>query len=371
MGQSRTGRDRVRMRVWLLLCLLIGSLNAKEGRLASSTRTETRSLLIHDPWRPRPTPSSSGSSGSIRTSGEAGGTSILSGEDAGGESIGGDDIFGKGGRSASSARTGSSSLIMYPPYTPRRTTPRSIRTSGQAGGTSIFDAQESAGGTSIFGKSDVDDDDLTESMESNEFDDSDEMIEDEPEEVGQAATIEEQVSSLRNETQIKKQTLTRLEAFFERLERRILRLEAANNGTRGVTESVPESMTSPAPETTTNLPCCHKIKLKSRFRAPIRSFLGVYVYNKLEPEDLSVEVDFEVFYYEKLSEGRETLSNACQNELAGFNSIHDECGEEKLKFESGFTGSCITGPKLYTVHWYNEGQGFWEEDDSLTIVCVD
>jgi len=193
----------------------------------------------------------------------------------------------------------------------------------------------------------------------------------EPEEVGQAATIEEQVSSLRNETQIKKQTLTRLEAFFEQLERRILRLEAANNGTRGVTESVQESMTSPAPETTTNLPCCQKIKLKSRFRAPIRSFLGVYVYNNLEPEDLSVEVDFEWFYYEKFSEGGETLSNGCENELAGFNSIHDECGEQKLKFMSGFTGSCITGPKLYTVHWYNEGQGFWEEDDSLTIVCVD
>merc|ERR1711962_1004075 len=300
MGQSRTGKDRVRMRVWLLL------------------------LFFYVVW---------------------------------------------GGRSSSSARTGSSSLIMQPLYTPRRTTPRSIRTSGQAGGTSIFDSQGSAGGTSIFGKSD--DDESTESMESNEFDDSDEMIEDEAEEVGQAATIEEQVSSLQNETQTKKQTLTRLEAFFEQLERRILRLEAANNGTRGVTESVPESMTSPAPETTTSLPCCQKIKLKSRFRAPIRSFLGVYVYNKLEPEDLSVEVDFEWFYYEKFSEGRETLSNGCENELAGFNSIHDECGEQKLKFVSGFTGSCITGPKLYTVQWYNEGQGFWEEDDSLSIVCVD
>merc|ERR1711962_1530744 len=155
---------------------------------------------------------------------------------------------------SSSARTGSSSLIILNP--PRRTTPSSsgsIRTSGQAGGTSIFDAQGSAGGTSIFGKSD--DDESTESMESNE------LIEDEAEEVGQAATIEEQVSSLQNETQTKKQTLTRLEAFFEELERRVLRLEAANNGTREVTESVPESMTSPAPETTTNLPCCQKIKL--------------------------------------------------------------------------------------------------------------
>jgi len=286
------------MKVWFLLCLLIGSLKAKRGPLASPTRT------------------------------------------------------------------GSRSLIMYPPYTPRRTTPSSsgssgsIRTSGQAGGTSIFDAQEEAGGTSIFGKSD-DDDESRESMESDEFDDSDEMTE--PEEVGQAATIEEQVSSLRNETQTKKQTLTRLEAFFEELERRILRLEAANNGTRGVTESV----TSPAPETTTSLPCCQKIKLKSRNTHPlIRPFLGVYVYNKLEPEDLSVEVDFEVFYYLK-SEGRETLSNACENELAGFDSIHDECEERKFKFASGFTGSCITGPKLYTTLWYT-GQ-----DDSVTIVCVD
>merc|ERR1711962_589764 len=278
MGQSRTGRDRVRMRVWLLLCLLIGSLNA---------------LLIHDPWRPRPTPSSSGSSGSIRTSGEGGGTSILSGEDAGGESIGGDDIFGKGGRSSSSARTGSSSLIMLNP--PRRTTPSSsgsIRTSGQAGGTSIFDTQGSAGGTSIFGKSD--DDESTESMESNEFDDSDEMIEDELEEVGQAATIEEQVSSLHYETQIKKQTLTRLEAFFEQLERRILRLEVANNGTREVTESVPESMTSPAPETTTNLPCCQKIKLKSRKTGSLNHpFVGVYDIFSMEED--SIEVDPQLF----------------------------------------------------------------------------
>merc|ERR1712126_629423 len=233
---------------------------------------------------------------------------------------------------------------------------------------------------SIFQTDDYDDDDG-----GSEYYDYNEPIEDEVArsriflQTGQAATIEEQVSSLRNETQTKKQTLTRLEAFFEQLERRILRLETANNGTRGVTESVPESMTSPAPETTTNLPCCHKIKLKSRnTHASIRPFLGVYVYNKLDEEDLSVEVDFEVFYYAKFSEGRETLSNACQNNLAGFNSIHDECGEEKLKFESGFlnfesgfTGSCITGPKLYTVHWYNEGQDIWEEDDSLSIVCVE
>merc|ERR1712180_578646 len=216
--------------------------------------------------------------------------------------------------------------------------------------------------------------------QTDDYDDDDdddeystEQIEDEPEEIGQAATIEEQVSSLRNETDTKKQTLTRLEAFFEQLERRILRLEVSNNGTRGVTESVPESITSPAPETTTNLPCCQKIKLKSRNRGVsyVDEFLGVYVYNKLEPEDLSGEVDFELFYYEKFSGGGETLSNACENELAGFNSIHDECGEEKLKFESGFTGSCITGPKLYTVQWYSEAMDVWNEDDTLSIVCVD
>merc|ERR1711962_331201 len=71
--------------------------------------------------------------------------------------------------------------------------------------------------------------------------------------------------------------LTRLEAFFEQLERRILRLEEANNGTRGVTESVHESMTSPAPETTTYTPCCQKIKLKSRkTNSNHHPFLGVY-----------------------------------------------------------------------------------------------
>merc|ERR1712180_422943 len=120
--------------------------------------------------------------------------------------------------------------------------------------------------------------------QTDDYDDDDdddeystEQIEDEPVEIGQAATIEEQVSSLRNETDTKKQTLTRLEAFFEQLERRILRLEAANNGTRGVTESVHESMTSPAPETTTYTPCCQKIKLKSRkTNANHHPFLGVY-----------------------------------------------------------------------------------------------
>jgi len=122
-----------------------------------------------------------------------------------------------------------------------------------------------------------DDDESTESEESDELNDSDETTENEPEEVGQAANIEEQVSSLRNETQTKKQMLTRLEAFFEQLERRILRLEAANNGTRGVTESAQESMTSPAPETTTNVSCCQKIKLKSRkYTDSDHTFLGVY-----------------------------------------------------------------------------------------------
>merc|ERR1712002_1073166 len=200
----------------------------------------------------------------------------------------------------------------------------------------------------------------------DEFDD--EMTE--PEEVGQAATIEEQVSSLRNETQTKKQTLTLLEAFFEELERRILRLEAANNGTRGVTESVPEYMTSSAPDTTTNLPCCQKIKLKSRKSTILHHpFVGVYDAFSHGPI-----VDWPVFNYGKFSEGGEIISNYCDGtELVGYYSIEDSraCSDPKFKFLSGFTGSCITGPKLYTVQWYNEGQDIWEEDDSLTIVCVD
>jgi len=196
-----------------------------------------------------------------------------------------------------------------------------------------------------------------------------EVDENEPEEVGQASTIEDQVSSLRNETQIKKQKLTRLEAFFEELERRILRLEAANNGTRGVTESVQESMTSPAPETTTNLPCCHKIKLKSRNYGILNHpFVGVY--------DLFSTEDPPLFNYGKFHEGGEILSNYCNpNELAGYYSQVDstQCNDPKFKFVTGFTGSCITGPKLYSVLWYNEGQDTWEKDDSLSvsIVCVD
>merc|ERR1711962_971055 len=208
---------------------------------------------------------------------------------------------------------------------------------------------------------DYDDDDDDDELYSTE------QIEDEPVEIGQAATIEEQVSSLRNETDTKKQTLTRLEAFFEELERRILRLEAANNGTRGVTESVHESMTSPAPETTTYTPCCQKIKLKSRkTNSNHHPFLGVY--QKFDTESAGL------FYAKEGEEDEEILTSKCENgQLVGFYDIDtDECDlEEKFKFVSGFTGSCITGPKLYTVQWFSREQWDWEEDDSLSIVCVD
>merc|ERR1712002_1167934 len=193
----------------------------------------------------------------------------------------------------------------------------------------------------------------------------------EPEEVGQAATIEEQLSSLRNETQTKKETLTRLEAFFEELERRILRLEEANNGTRGVTESVHESMTSPAPETTTNLPCCNQIKLKSRNTRlhSLQPFLGVYDILQANIVLNPNENVFEGFS----QEGTSYLSNIDnQNELVGWLRQSDAEDYElpALKFVSGFTGSCITGPKLYTVRLiYNEDM--YDEVDSPSIVCAD
>merc|ERR1712126_157540 len=170
---------------------------------------------------------------------------------------------------------------------------------------------------SIFQTDDYDDDDG-----GSEYYDYNEPIEDEVArsriflQTGQAATIEEQVSSLRNETQTKKQTLTRLEAFFEELERRILRLEAANNGTRGVTESVPESMTSPAPETTTNLPCCHNIKLKSR--KTDHFLLGEY--NIIDTEDDVIEYRSRrrIGIIERLGYLR-ILSNSCnQTVMAGY-----------------------------------------------------
>merc|ERR1712126_768384 len=221
---------------------------------------------------------------------------------------------------------------------------------------------------SIFQTDDYDDDDG-----GSEYYDYNEPIEDEVArsriflQTGQAATIEEQVSTLQNETQTKKQTLTRLEAFFEQLERRILRLEEANNGTREVTESVHESITSPAPETTTYTPCCHKIKLKSRkTNSNHHPFLGVY-------HKHDTETSTELFYAKEGEEDEEILTSKCENELVGFYGIDDdECDlEEKFKFVSGFTGSCITGPKLCSVLWYSRDQGVWEEDDSLTIVCVD
>jgi len=307
----------------------------------------------------------------------------------------------------------------------------------------------------------------------------------EPEEAGQAVTIEEQMSSLRNETQLKKEKLTHLEAFFEQLERRILRLEEANNvgylrvhdtedtepgvmvvevgqsvtlvcdhtleedtlyslkwymngmeffryipsespqvavfdfpmfvvsnsslptrlvlrnislesgggyfrceissdapefetdsgvmviQTVEVAESVLESMTSPAPETTTNLPCCHKIKLKSRKTSSLHHpFIGVYdIINDYD------NISNMEFYYVKFSEeGEIILRNNChENELTGFYSEAEfrDCRLAKFKIVSGFTDSCITGPKLYSGLWYDKGQDIWEEDDSLTIVCVD
>jgi len=262
----------------------------------------------------------------------------------------------------------------------------------------------SSSGSMILKRSIPDDDDnSTELEESDELDDSDETTDNEAEEVGQAATIEEQVSSLRNETQTKKQTLTRLEAFFEELERRILRLEAANNGTRGVTESEQESMTSPTPVTTTNLPCCHKIKLKSR---KMKQHLLLGVYNIIDTED-------DVIEYRKLNGFWGFLSNSCnQTEMAAYKFEHDsrECRDPKLKILTGFTGSCFTGPKLYSALWHlylssvtgeftmdsrefdifeeddcwpdweknsldslcwKENESILVEDDTLTIVCVD
>merc|ERR1711890_150256 len=129
-------------------------------------------------------------------------------------------------------------------------------------------------------------DDSDESDESSEStDDGDQLAE-----VTLAVTLEEQVASLRNGTQTNNRTLSRLEAFYEELERRILRLEAANNGTRDVPESVDESLTSPAPETTTYTPCCRKIKLKSRgsmtrYRASDASLESMY-WMKARRQDL-------------------------------------------------------------------------------------
>merc|ERR1712080_754497 len=198
---------------------------------------------------------------------------------------------------------------------------------------------------SIWGKTKSTSDDSDESDESDEStDDGDQLAE-----VTLAVTLEEQVASLRNGTQTNNRTLSRLEAFYEELERRILRLEAANNGTRDVPESVDESLTSPAPETTTYTPCCRKIKLKSRgsmtrYRAS-DAFLGVYVLDEGTEAGLA---------YRKVPgpyPGSETvLSN---------------------RFQSGFSGSCITGPSQFTVS-HNDGvNSDWEEDDSLRIVCAE
>merc|ERR1711890_139810 len=211
-------------------------------------------------------------------------------------------------------------------------------------------------------------DDSDESDESSEStDDGDQLSE-----VTLAVTLEEQVASLRNGTQTNNRTLSRLEAFYEELERRILRLEAANNGTRDVPESVDESLTSPAPETTTYTPCCRKIKLKSRgsmtrYRAP-DAFLGVYVLDEGTEEGLT---------YRKVpgpGPGLETiLSITCgQDTLIGFYTEEDfrRCRDPVLNFVSGFSGSCITGPSLFTVSHNNGGDSDWEEDDSLRIVCA-
>merc|ERR1712080_606266 len=182
-----TGRHRVRMRVWivcLLLALVIGSLNARGGRLSSS---------------------SSRSTGSSRSS-------------------------------SSSSR--SRSTIFIPNSRPSTTHSSGSIFSETEDSNSIWSSSEDS--NSIWGKTKSKSGDSDESGESDEStDDGDQLAE-----VTLAVTLEEQVASLRNGTQTNNRTLSRLEAFYEELERRILRLEAANNGTRDVPESVDESLTS-------------------------------------------------------------------------------------------------------------------------------
>merc|ERR1712080_59317 len=205
---------------------------------------------------------------------------------------------------------------------------------------------------SIWGKTKSTSDDSDESDESDEStDDGDQLAE-----VTLAVTLEEQVASLRNGTQTNNRTLSRLEAFYEELEREYYALKQQTMG-RDVPESVDESLTSPAPETTTYTPCCRKIKLKSRgsmtrYRAS-DAFLGVYVLDEGTEAGLA---------YRKVPgpyPGSETvLSITCgQDTLIGFYTEEDfrRCRDPVLNFVSGFSGSCITGPSLFTVS-HNNGE---------------
>jgi len=80
-------------------------------------------------------------------------------------------------------------------------------------------------------------------------------------------------------------------------------------------------------------------------------------------------------------EGTSYLSNMDnQNELVGWHtpSQAEDYPHPPLKFVSGFTGSCITGPKLYTVRLLYADEDMYDEVDydyevykSLSIVCVD
>merc|ERR1712080_269765 len=318
-----TGRHRVRMRVWivcLLLALVIGSLNARGGRLSSSSSRSTGSSRSSSSssrsrstiFIPNSRPSTTHSSGSIFSETEDSNSIWSSSEDS----------------------------------------------------NSIWSSSEDS--NSIWGKTKSKSDDSDESGESDEStDDGDQLAE-----VTLAVTLEEQVASLRNGTQTNNRTLSRLEAFYEELERRILRLEAANNGTRDVPESVDESLTSPAPETTTYTPCCRKIKLKSRgsmtrYRAS-DAFLGVYVLDEGTEEGLT---------YRKVpgpGPGSETiLSITCgQDTLIGFYTEEDfrRCRDPVLNFVSGFSGSCITGPSLFTVS-HNNGETVIGRRMILCVLC--
>jgi len=106
----------------------------------------------------------------------------------------------------------------------------------------------------------------------------------------------------------------------------------------------------------------------TRYRAS-DAFLGVYVLDEGTEAGLA---------YRKVPgpyPGSETvLSNRCgEDTLLGFYTEEDfmRCRDPVLRFQSGFSGSCITGPSQFTVS-HNDGvNSDWEEDDSLRIVCAD
>jgi len=200
------------------------------------------------------------------------------------------------------------------------------------------------------------------------------------EELAAIETMSENVRQLENETLIQNEALSRIENLSEDLLTRILRLEAANNGTQGTTQynritaERNEVTTQASPPVTTQVEagCCDRIRLISKgsmTRDPkVSTFIGVYDYKVIAGDR---------FAYMMTSHTDNVISNSCEdeNDTLGFMYERDYnvCNWNLVSFMGGSFSSCITGPSTFTVRHYTEASDGrdWVVDDTVLIACVE